>query len=68
MVMYFWPNLMKYPKIGSNGQIFASLLAEKTVLNHIKHIIFLKETPRNGVVWCLNLHSMVNDARVARGS
>ena len=35
MVTYFWPNLMKCRKIGSNGQIFASLLAEKTVLHHI---------------------------------
>ena len=53
MVTYFWPNLMKCPKMGSNGQIFASLLAEKTVLNHIKHFIILKETSRNGVVWCI---------------
>ena len=53
MVMYFWPNLMKCPKMGSNCQIFATLLAEKTVLNHIKHFIILKETPRNGVVWCI---------------
>ena len=44
---------MKCPKMGSNGQIFASLLAEKTVFNHIKHIIVLKETSRNGVVWCI---------------
>ena len=51
MVTYFWPNLMKCPKMGSNGQIFASLLAEKTVMNHIKHIISLKETPRDEVVW-----------------
>ena len=54
MVTYFWPNLMKCPKMGSNGQIFVSLLAEKTVLNHIKHIIILKETTRIS----LNLHSM----------
>ena len=53
MVTYFWPNLMKCPKMGSNGQIFASLLTEKTVLNQIKHIIILKETPRNGVVRCM---------------
>ena len=51
MVTYFWPNLMKCPKMGSNGQIFASLLAEKTVMNHIKHIKILKETPRSRVVW-----------------
>ena len=53
MVTYFSPNLMKCPKMGSNGQIFGSLLAEMTVLNHIKHIIILKETPRNEVVWCI---------------
>ena len=51
MVTDFWPNLIKCPKMGSNGQIFASLLFEKTVLNHTKHIIILKETPRNGIVW-----------------
>ena len=50
MVTYFWPNHMKFPKMGSNGQIFASLLAEKTVFNQIKHIIILKETQRNGVI------------------
>ena len=53
MVTYFWLNLMKCPKMGSNGQIFASLLAEKTVLNHIKHIRILKDNPRNGVIWCI---------------
>ena len=59
MVTYFWPNLMKCPKLGSIGQIFASLLAKKIVLNHIRHIIILKETPRNGVVWCIE--SELND-------
>ena len=53
MVMYFWLNLMKCPKMGSFSQIFASLLAKKTVLNHIKPTIILKETPRNGVVLCI---------------
>ena len=53
MVTYFWPNLMKCPKMGSNGQIFVSFLVEKTVFNHIKHIIILKATPRNGVAWCI---------------
>ena len=55
MATYFWPDLMKCPKMGSNGQIFASLLVEKSILNHIKHIIILKDTPRNGVVWCVEL-------------
>ena len=59
MVMYFWPNLLKCPKIGSIGQIFASLLAKTTVLNHIKHTIILKEIPRNGVIWCIE--SALND-------
>ena len=44
---------MKCPKMGSIGQIFASLLAKKTVLNHMKHIIILKQTSRNGFVWCI---------------
>ena len=56
MVTYFLPNLMKCPKMGSIGQIFASLLAKKTVLNQIKHTIILK---RNGVVWCIE--SALND-------
>ena len=58
MVTYFWPNLMKCPKMGSNGQIFASFLVEKTVFNHIKHIIILKETPEMGSLGALNLHLM----------
>ena len=53
MVIYFWPNLIKCPKMGSIGQIFASLLAKTTILNHIKQTIILKENPRNGVVWCI---------------
>ena len=59
MVTYFWPNLIKCPKMGSIGQIFARLLAKKTVLKDIKHTITLKETPRNGVVWCIE--SAFND-------
>ena len=55
MVTYFWPNLMKCPKMGLIGQI----LAKKTVLNHIKHTMILKETPRNGVIWCIE--SALND-------
>ena len=58
MVTYFLPNLMKCPKMGSNGQIFASLLAEKTVLNHIKHLIILKKLQEMGLFGSLNLHSM----------
>ena len=58
VVTYFWPNLMKCPKMGSNCQIFASLLAEKTVLNHIKHIIILTEFQEMGSFGALNLHSM----------
>ena len=42
MVMYFWLNLLKCPKMGSNGQSFANLIAKKTVLNHVKHIIMIK--------------------------
>ena len=42
--------------MGSNGQIFASFLVEKTVFNHIKHIIILKETPEMGSLGALNLH------------
>ena len=53
MVTYFWPILIKCPKMGSNGQIFATLLTEKTVLNHINHIIILKEPIRNGLIWFL---------------
>ena len=53
MITYFWPNFMKCPKIGSSGQIFASLLAKKAVFDHMKHIILLKEIPRDWVVWCI---------------
>ena len=58
MVTYFWPYLMKCPKMGSIGQTFARLLAKETVLNHTKHTIILKETPKNGSFGALNLHSM----------
>ena len=64
MVTYFWPNLTKCPKIGSIGQIFASLLAKKTVFDHIKHIIILNETPINEVVWCIN--SALNDLKMLK--
>ena len=43
---------MKSYKMGSNDQIFASLLAKKVVLKHMKHIIMLKQISRNGIVRC----------------
>ena len=55
MVTNFWPNIMKCPKMGSFGKIFASLLAKKTVLKHMKHIIILKQIPSNWVFWCIEL-------------
>ena len=58
MVTYFWPNLMKCPNMGSIGQIFASLLAKKTVLNHIKHTIILMKLQEMGSFGALNLHSV----------
>ena len=58
MVTYFWPNLMKCPKMGSIGQIFASLLAKNCIKPH-KAYYTSKETPRNGVVWCIE--SALND-------
>ena len=48
MVTCFWPKLMKCPKMGSKCQIFASLLARKTLLKE-----YYKEIPRNGVVQCI---------------
>ena len=49
----YWFNLMKCPKMEPISQIFASLLAKKSVLSHMKHIMILKQTSRNGVVWCI---------------
>ena len=44
---------MKCPKMGPNGQIFASLLAKKVALKRKKHLIMLKETPSNWIIWCI---------------
>ena len=55
---------MKCPKMGSNSQIFASLSGKKTILKQIKNIIILKETPRNGFVWCIEF--ALNDLSVLK--
>ena len=53
MVTYFWPNLMKCPKMGSIGQIFASLLAEKDCIKPHKAYYNSK---RNSKKWGRLVH------------
>ena len=48
MVMHFWPKCKKCSKMGSECQIFASLRARIIIFSDMKHIIKLKEIPRNG--------------------
>ena len=58
MVTYFWPNLMKCPKMGSIGQIFASLLAKKAIKPHKAYYNSKRNSQEMGSFRALNLHSM----------
>ena len=46
-------NVLKWG--GSKCQNIASLRAKITIFSNIKHIIKLKEIPRNGVNWCIEI-------------
>ena len=50
MVTCFWPKLMKCPKMGSKCQIFASLLARKTLLKEYYN------AERNSKKWGRSVH------------
>ena len=51
----FGLNIRNVLKMGSDCQIFASFRARIIIFSDIKHIIKLKEIPRNEVNWCIKL-------------
>ena len=53
--MHFWPKCKKYSKMGSECQIFASLRARINIFSDMKHVIKLKEIPRNGFNQCIEI-------------
>ena len=55
MVTCFWPKHNKCPKIGSECQIFVSLRTTIIIFSDLKRIIMVKENPRNGVIWCIEI-------------
>ena len=55
MVMHFWPKCNKHFKTRSKFRIFPSLRARVTTFSDMKQSIKLKEIPRDGVSWCIEL-------------
>ena len=54
MVTFSWPKHNKCLKMGSKYQIFISLRTTIIIFN-FKRIIMVKEIPRNGVIWCIEI-------------
>ena len=57
MVTCLWPKHKKCLKMGPKCQIFASLGTRITIFSDLKHIMMVKEIPRNGVIWCIKIAS-----------
>ena len=55
MVTCFWPKHNKRLKMGSKCQIFVSLRTTITNFSDLKRIMMVKEIPRNGVIWCIEI-------------
>ena len=55
MVTCFWPKHNICPKIWSKCQIFVSLRTTITIFSDLKRIMIVKEIPRNGVIWCIEI-------------
>ena len=55
MVTCFWPKHNKCPKMGPKRKIFVSLRTTITIFCDLKHIMMVKEIPRNGVIWCIEI-------------
>ena len=55
MITCFWPKLMKCPEMGSKPQIITSLRTETIIFSELKHIMMVKEIPRNGVIWYIEV-------------
>ena len=45
----------KCPKMGSKCQIFVSLRTTITIFSDLKRIMMVKEIPRNGVIWFIEI-------------
>ena len=57
MVTCFWPKHNKCSKMGSKWQIFVNLRNTITIFSDLKCIMLIKEIPRNGVIWCIEIAS-----------
>ena len=55
MVTFSWPKHNKCLKMGSKYQIFISLRTTIIIFSDFKRIIMVKEIPRNGVIWCIEI-------------
>ena len=55
MVTLFWPEHYKSLRMGSKCQIFASLRTRITIISDLKRFMMVKEIPRNGVIWCIEI-------------
>ena len=51
----FLANNYKCLKMGSKCQIFASLRTRITLFSNLKRIMMVREIPRNGVIWCIEI-------------
>ena len=60
MVTCFWPKHNRCPKMGSKCQIFVSLRTTITMFSDLKCIMMVKEIPRNGVIWCIEVASLIS--------
>ena len=54
MVTCFWSKHSKF-LMGSKRQIFVRLRITMTIFSDLKRIMMVKEIPRNGVMWCIEI-------------
>ena len=50
----FWSKHSKF-LMGSKRQIFVRLRITMTIFSDLKRIMMVKEIPRNGVMWCIEI-------------
>ena len=55
MVTCFWPKHNKCPKMGPECQFFVGLRTTIIMFSDLKRIMMVKEIPRNGVIWCIEI-------------
>ena len=51
----FWSKHSKFLKMGSKCQIFIRFRITITIFSALKRIMMVKEIPRNGVMWCIEI-------------